>query len=142
MAEYTFDCSYCGTPTTQRRSPAHFRSKSPCCSGRCAARLARSRHIVRSLSARFEEKVDRRGPDECWPWTGAIATNGYGQIRIGRAVDLVHRVAYRLYIGPIPAGLHIDHVVSRGCTRRDCTNPAHLEAVTQAENNRRARCPR
>ena len=35
-------------------------------------------------------------------------------------------------------GLTIDHVHANGCRNVDCVNPAHLEAVTQAENNRRA----
>ena len=71
-------------------------------------------------------------------------SNGYGRIRIGSLLDgsrrlvLVHRLAYELAVAPIPADHDIDHVRDRGCTRRDCCNPAHLEAVSHAENNRRA----
>jgi hypothetical protein len=49
-----------------------------------------------------------------------------------------HRLAYEEAYGPIPAGLHIDHL----CRVRNCINPEHLEAVTQAENNRRAAATR
>jgi hypothetical protein len=78
---------------------------------------------------------------DCWVWTGSKnARSGYGVIKVGgRSGKLlyVHRVSYETFIGPIPEGLHIDHVQERGCRFRLCINPAHLEAVTQAENNRR-----
>lgn len=50
---------------------------------------------------------------------------------------LAHRYAYELLVGPIPEGLHIDHL----CRVRLCVNPAHLEAVTCHENNRRSTSP-
>ena len=89
-----------------------------------------------SIEERFWPKVDVRGPDECWPWLASKQSAGYGQIAVGRghAPLLAHRVAYELVVGPIPAGLTIDHVKARGCTRKDCVNPAHLEPVTQREN--------
>lgn len=72
--------------------------------------------------------------ETCWLWTGAVANSGYGRIGISKQTFQVHRVAYEQLVGPIPPGQHIDHT----CRERLCVNPAHLEPVTQAENNRRA----
>ena len=74
----------------------------------------------------------------CWRFTGTLTT-GYGRVSVGGRLFLVHRIAYELFVGPIPEGLQIDHVWDRGCRHRDCANPAHLEAVTLAENKRRGR---
>jgi hypothetical protein len=35
--------------------------------------------------------------------------------------------------------MQVDHVAARGCVTLTCCNPAHLEAVTNAENSRRGR---
>lgn len=47
---------------------------------------------------------------------------------------LAHRIAYFIYKGEVPEGLTIDHL----CRTKWCQNPNHLEAVTFAENGKRA----
>lgn len=93
--------------------------------------------MSRSLRERFEAKVDRRGLNDCHPWTASTGSHGYGQIRDGRTVKPAHRVAWELYVGPIPDGQEVDHVHERGCTTKLCVNLAHLELVTKLENVRR-----
>jgi HNH endonuclease len=69
-------------------------------------------------------------PDgDCWRWTGDVSVRGYGRIKRRAA----HRVSYELFVGPIPAGMTIDHL----CFNTRCVNPAHLEPVTAEENLRR-----
>ena len=92
---------------------------------------------------RFWAKVDKRGPDECWPWmAGVMKTTGYGVFHPVKPITaLAHRVAYEYEFGAIPPGKHVDHTCHNGqscppgpCTHRKCCNPAHLEAVSTREN--------
>jgi hypothetical protein len=87
---------------------------------------------------RFWTKVLRGGPDDCWPWTGALLPDRYGHFHVtGTRFDgvkvLAHRYAYQWERGPIPEGMMLDHL----CNFRPCCNPWHLEVVTNAENVRR-----
>ena len=92
---------------------------------------------------RFWRKVERA--EDCWNWLGKVNDGGYGRFCGERA----HRFSYRVFVGPIPAGLTIDHL----CRNRRCVNPTHLEPVTRdvnvrrgigisVQNSRKTCCPR
>jgi hypothetical protein len=85
-----------------------------------------------SAADRLWRRVDRQRPSGCWLWLGKT-TNGYGYIRVEQRLVTTHRFAYELLVGPIPAGLELDHL----CRTRHCCNPMHLEPVTKTENIRR-----
>ena len=92
--------------------------------------------------ARFFSKVIKDGPlsdnrpelGPCWLWKPTASVGGYGQFYLNGRPRLAHRAAWELLVGPIPAGLTIDHL----CRRRNCVNPAHLEPVTLAVNLQRS----
>lgn len=77
--------------------------------------------------ARFLALVEKGGSG-CWIWRGG-QVKGYPRYSYG----LGHRYSYELFVGPIPDGLELDHL----CRIPLCVNPAHLEPVTRAENQRR-----
>lgn len=67
--------------------------------------------------------------DSCWLWTACLI-RGYGAFQFGGRGVYAHRFAYEFCVGPILAGLTIDHL----CRVPACVNPDHLEVVTLAEN--------
>lgn len=80
--------------------------------------------------ARFLDKV-YVDANECWIWQAwCDKPSGYGRFHLDGRMARAHRVAYQLFVGPIPEGLEVDHL----CFVTSCVNPAHLEAVTSHEN--------
>lgn len=90
------------------------------------------------LSARFLAKVEKHDVDceccnGCWHWRASLLASGYGTVHAFGATRRAHRVAYELFVGPIPDGLHLDHL----CRNKGCVNPDHREPVTSRENTLR-----
>lgn len=73
----------------------------------------------------------------CWLWLGAQSFDGYGRTSVGGRDVQAHRASYEHHVGPVPAGLVIDH----RCRNRLCVNPEHLEPVTPKENACRGAVP-
>lgn len=69
--------------------------------------------------------------DGCWvPKKGSDGV--YKYVGTAHGSKLAHRMSYEFHKGPIPDKFVVDHT----CRTRGCINPDHLEAVTQADNNR------
>ena len=83
---------------------------------------------------RFWAKVDRRGPDECWPWKAYKNSDGYGKLITGSRKDgsrrtvSAHRASFFIANGRWPLeGCH-------SCDCRCCCNPSHIWEGTHADN--------
>ena len=82
---------------------------------------------VRAFWSKVEIKDEAR---ECWPWLGAKASNGYGNVRINKKYLKAHRVAWELANFPIPEGYQVMHI----CDNPSCCNPSHLVLGTSSSN--------
>jgi hypothetical protein len=99
-------------------------------------------HFAEDRDTKLWRRIDRRGPDECWPYTGATDRRGYGRPGYGLGLDeqgrpktkryYAHRRVYELLVGPIPEGKILLHT----CDNPPCCNPAHLRVGTDADNKR------
>jgi hypothetical protein len=83
----------------------------------------------------FWSRVQRRAPDECWEWTGARTSSGYGNLSWHGLHVQAHRVAYFLARGGIDLETGFRHAgkaktyrrfVLHRCDNRPCCNPEHL----------------
>lgn len=106
------------------------------------------------LTERIWGKFEQRADNECWPWTAAKTSAGYGHILADGGEDgkrttvLGHRALYEILVGPIPDGMVLDHTChtedeecpgNAECPHRGCVNPAHLEPIDFGENCMRGR---
>lgn len=101
--------------------------------------------LLRATEERFWSKVNKNGPvpeykpelGPCWLWTRALDKDGYGRFTYEGRPGRAYRVAYQIFVGPIPDGLQIDHLCQvHACVKAvaDEHGPAHLEPVTQLVN--------
>lgn len=88
---------------------------------------------ARPVVERFAEKI-APGENGCIEWQAGTNGVGYGVFHPNTTTTnkkaYAHRWAYEQRFGPIPEGLHLDHL----CRNTICVNPDHLEPVTVREN--------
>lgn len=103
-----------------------------------------------TLLEAFWHRVDRRGPDECWPWTGHVRPDGYGLLIYRNEHGLAHRASWFIanaavtptQVGDLVSPLDVDHICHNGdpdcpggvCDHRRCVNPTHLRLTTRRRN--------
>lgn len=62
-------------------------------------------------------------PGGCWLWRGSInPVYGHGEIGVAYRTYSAHRLAYRIFIGPVPPNMDVMHT----CETKICVKPHHL----------------
>lgn len=90
---------------------------------------------------RFERQFTIQS-NGCWFWNSVCSGSPYGSFHFSGRRYMAFIFSWWLYRGELVKSppLELDHL----CRNKRCVNPEHLEPVTRAENNRRARkqhCP-
>ena len=81
----------------------------------------------------FEDYVDKREPDECWPWLGAKSQGERAMYwdKTTKKVITAARMAWSLVNNKsFPTNLHACH----SCDNGMCVNPKHIWPGTRSQN--------
>ena len=94
----------------------------------------------KTLEDRYWSKVDKKGPNECWPWNGAKHERGYGQFFVGSTIKEAHKKKGSMHPATwvslyLADGIWDKNcVVMHSCDNPNCVNPAHLLRGSHKDN--------
>ena len=87
------------------------------------------RYSNERLKSKLLKKINKT-KSGCWEWMGGRSVGGYGTLYDGQTTQKTHRLAYEVFVGPIPPQKLIMH----SCDNPPCINPRHLEPGTNSQN--------
>lgn len=79
----------------------------------------------------ISQQVEIDSASGCWVWTRELNREGYGRLEFQGKKQLVHRLMFSIFVGPLVEGLQVDHI---DCISTACCNPEHLRQVSPAGN--------
>ncbi len=92
----------------------------------------------KQLVERFWSRVDKRKPEECWPWKATLFNTGYGMFYAGEKTKSgnpkstgTHRFIAELKIG---RRLKKDEWALHECDNKNCCNPKHIYVGDHDDN--------
>jgi len=88
--------------------------------------------VKKTVEERFWEKVDIRGPDDCWEWISHKFKRGYGKFYLNGQ----HTYAHRYIFTRQGILLSTSDSVCHTCDNPSCVNPRHLILADQTYNIR------
>ena len=132
MTWMVFKCLMCGADLPRHSQYRARKRGYGYCSYACDA-ASKTKASEEDVLMRVLSRVEMRGDDECWPFSGRLSSNGYGVIDWGGRPYAAHRLMYKIgHLVMPPDGLFVCH----SCDNPRCCNPGHLWLGTAADNNR------
>jgi hypothetical protein len=82
------------------------------------------------MSPQQKLEASRVITESCWETTYKSSKGKYPHMNIAGKFVGLHRLAYELYVAPVPTGIRVLHT----CDNTKCHNPDHLFLGTAKDN--------
>lgn len=87
--------------------------------------------------------IEKKQPNDCWPWKGCRNSTGYGSITVCQITYSAHRVVYYLTNPGLitlkaPTDKKTKQFILHVCDNRLCCNPNHMTLGNYDDNNKDA----